>query len=79
MGADFSEMFKNASTEQINEEENNQGIATFTAGNVEKEVAKGKCIQRQLQIWDNLLELRIAMQKSLTKINQFPVQMNLSF
>merc|ERR1712241_1283083 len=75
MGADFSEMFKNASTEQTNEEENNQGIATFTAGNVEKEVSKGKSIQRQLQIWDNLLELRIAMQKSLTKINQFPVHM----
>merc|ERR1712241_635264 len=57
------------------EDENNEGIATFTAGNVEKEVSKGKSIQRQLQIWDNLLELRIAMQKSLTKINQFPVQM----
>merc|ERR1719273_553336 len=75
MGPDLSEMFKNDSTEQINEEDDSQGIATFSAGNVEKEVAKGKCIQRQLQIWDSLLELRIAMQKSLIKVNQFPVHM----
>merc|ERR1712223_1251688 len=61
MGPDLSKMFKNDSIEQMNVEDEH-GIATFTAGNVEKEVSKGKCIQRQLQIWDNLLELRIAMQ-----------------
>lgn len=73
MGPDLSEIFKNDdASEETNEVEDGQGIATFTAGNVEKEVAKGKCIQRQLQIWDGLLELRIAMQKSLAKINQFP-------
>ena len=74
MGPDLSKMFKNDSIEQMNVEDEH-GIATFTAGNVEKEVSKGKCIQRQLQIWDNLLELRIAMQKSLIKVNQFPIQM----
>ena len=73
MGPDLSEIFKNDdASEETNEVEDGQGIATFTAGNVEKEVAKGKCIQRQLQIWDGLLELRIAMQKSLAKINQIP-------
>ena len=72
MGPDLSEIFKNDdASEETNAVEDGQGIATFTAGNVEKEVAKGKCIQRQLQIWDGLLELRIAMQKSLAKINQF--------
>ena len=74
MGPDLSKMFKNDSIEQMNVEDEH-GIATFTSGNVEKEVSKGKCIQRQLQIWDNLLELRIAMQKSLIKVNQFPIQM----
>merc|ERR1712223_908303 len=74
MGPDLSKMFKNDSIEQMNVEDE-QSIATFTAGNVEKEISKGKCIQRQLQIWDNLLELRIAMQKSLIKVNQFPIQM----
>ena len=73
MGPDLSEIFKNNDKEEVKEaEEEDQGIATFSASNIEKEVAKGKCVQRQLQIWDGLLELRIAMQKSLAKINQFP-------
>jgi protein AATF/BFR2 len=48
-------------------------IATFSSSNdVEKEVLKGKAIENQQQIWDGLLELRIGLQKCLTKINQFP-------
>ena len=37
------------------------------------EVEKGKAVQRQLSIWDKLLETRIQQQKLLSRVNRLPV------
>lgn len=37
------------------------------------EVSKGKAVQRQLTVWDKLLEVRIHQQKFLSKVNSLPV------
>merc|ERR1719376_1528646 len=39
---------------------------------LEKDRKKGREIKRQQEIWDSLLEVRIQLQKILTKVNQFP-------
>ena len=74
MGPDLSAAFEKAA--QIDndfvEDDNDDEPKFMSNDNVDKEVAKGRAIKRQLQIWDGLLELRITLQKSLTKINQLP-------
>merc|ERR1719215_1766869 len=76
MGPDLSEMLKNdESSDDENAENEESDAKLFSDKNVQKEVEKGKCIKSQLQIWDSLLELRISLQKSLSKINQFPLDL----
>lgn len=78
MGPDLSQVFSNAAQDDVNESEDEveddeaSAPATIVSQDIDQEVAKGQAIKRQLQIWDGLLELRITMQKSLTKINQLP-------
>ena len=79
MGPDLSEVFEKAAQENENDssgeeddDEENTSEPALISNNVDKEVSKGQAIQKQLQIWDGLLELRITLQKSLTKINQLP-------
>jgi len=43
---------------------------------VADEVEKGRAVQRQLKVWDRLLETRIQQQKLLTRINKLPVNEN---
>ena len=57
-------------TDNGNEEE--ADFDTFKPMNVENETSKGNAIKAQLKLWDSLLELRIALQKSLVKVNQLP-------
>jgi len=45
---------------------------TFKQVDVDREISKGQAIKAQLQLWDNMVELRIALQKSLVKTNQLP-------
>ena len=45
---------------------------TFKPVNVDNEISKGNAIKSQLKLWDGMLELRIALQKSLVKTNQLP-------
>ncbi|XP_043277774.1 protein AATF [Venturia canescens] len=40
--------------------------------NVRAEVAKGNCVREQLKIWENLLEMRIKLQKCLITSNKMP-------
>ena len=76
MGPDLSEMLKNdESSDDENAENEESDAKLFSDKNVQKEVEKGKSIKNQLQIWDSLLELRISLQKSLSKINQFPLDL----
>uniref|UniRef100_A0A2R5LEH8 Putative apoptosis antagonizing transcription factor n=1 Tax=Ornithodoros turicata TaxID=34597 RepID=A0A2R5LEH8_9ACAR len=47
-------------------------VQKFSAVDVTGEIEKGKAVQSQLQLWDNLLELRIQLQKLLVMANRFP-------
>ncbi|KAL1512582.1 hypothetical protein ABEB36_002152 [Hypothenemus hampei] len=40
--------------------------------NVSEQINKGSCIRNQLNIWENLLEMRIQMQKILLTANKLP-------
>lgn len=74
LGPDLSELIKSAEANDDNEEVE-ATITTFSSSNIDQEVKKGQCIQHQLKIWDRLLELRISLQKTLVKLNQFPVDL----
>lgn len=45
---------------------------TMSRTNIQEEQEKGKCVQSQLKIWENLLEMRIRLQKCLIVGNRLP-------
>lgn len=47
-------------------------IKTIYETNVRAELEKGKCIRNQLELWKNLLEMRIKLQKCVVLGNQMP-------
>lgn len=47
-------------------------IKTMSETNVGAEVEKGNCIRNQLKFWENLLEMRIKLQKCVITSNQMP-------
>lgn len=47
-------------------------IKTMSETNVRAEVEKGNCIRNQLKCWENLLEMRIKLQKCVIISNQMP-------
>ncbi|XP_070162323.1 protein AATF [Polyergus mexicanus] len=47
-------------------------VETISETNVRAEVEKGNCIRNQLKFWENLLEMRIKLQKCLINSNQMP-------
>lgn len=47
-------------------------IKTMSETNVKVEVEKGNCIRNQLKFWENLLEMRIKLQKCVIISNQMP-------
>ncbi|XP_017289783.1 protein AATF [Kryptolebias marmoratus] len=47
-------------------------IRTFSQVKVDEEVEKGRAVQNQLALWDQLLEGRIKLQKVLMTANQLP-------
>lgn len=75
LGPDLSELMKAAEANDDNEDLDEPTMTTFSSNNIDQEVRKGQCIQHQLKLWDRLLELRISLQKSLVKVNQFPVDL----
>nr|XP_014436838.1 protein AATF [Pelodiscus sinensis] len=54
------------------ESEDDGGVVTFSKEKVSEEVEKGKAVQNQLALWDQLLEGRIKLQKALLTANQLP-------
>lgn len=44
----------------------------MTEENVRSDVEKGNCVREQLKIWENLLEVRIKLQKCLIASNKMP-------
>ncbi|OXU26311.1 hypothetical protein TSAR_011625 [Trichomalopsis sarcophagae] len=49
-----------------------KGIKTMTTTNVRAEIEKGNCVREQLKLWENLLEMRIKLQKCLVSSNKMP-------
>lgn len=47
-------------------------IKTMSETNVKAEIEKGSCIRNQLKFWENLLEMRIKLQKCVIMSNQMP-------
>ncbi|XP_014205197.1 protein AATF [Copidosoma floridanum] len=47
-------------------------IITVTGTNFRAEIEKGNAVKKQLQLWENLLEVRIKFQKCLVDSNKFP-------
>ncbi|XP_030648594.1 protein AATF [Chanos chanos] len=59
--------------EDMEEEVGDTGaVKTFSKEKVDEEVEKGKAVQNQLTLWDQLLEGRIKLQKALVTANQLP-------
>lgn len=64
--------------EQDSENENilftKQGtdIKTISQINIRADIEKGNCVRNQLKLWENLLEIRIKLQKCLITSNQMP-------
>ncbi|KAK7479765.1 hypothetical protein BaRGS_00028945 [Batillaria attramentaria] len=48
------------------------GVRQFSAVNREDEVAKGKAVVAQLDLWDRLMEGRIKLQRVLATVNSLP-------
>lgn len=53
-------------------EENDSNFQHMRETNVSEQVKKGLCIRNQINIWENLLEMRIQMQKCLVAANKMP-------
>ncbi|NXK12928.1 AATF protein, partial [Herpetotheres cachinnans] len=60
------------SIKEAKESEDDGGVMTFSKGQEDEEVEKGKAVRNQLALWDQLLEVRIKMQKALMTVNRLP-------
>lgn len=58
--------------EMEDEEEEESKIELLSRTDVAKEISRGRAIKRQLAVSERLLECRIQLQKSLTKVNRLP-------
>ncbi|XP_075296069.1 protein AATF isoform X2 [Opisthocomus hoazin] len=58
--------------EETKDDECDGGVMTFSKGQDAEEVEKGKAVKNQLALWDQLLEVRIKMQKALITVNRLP-------
>lgn len=47
-------------------------IKTMSETNIREEIEKGSCVRNQLKFWENLLEMRIKLQKCVVTSNQMP-------
>ncbi|XP_032681183.1 protein AATF [Odontomachus brunneus] len=47
-------------------------VKTMSETNVRADIEKGNCVRNQLKLWENLLEIRIKLQKCLVTSNQMP-------
>ncbi|XP_062448385.1 protein AATF isoform X2 [Rhea pennata] len=73
--ANDSEEYQNENHDDIEdakESKEDGGMMTFSKGQMDEEVEKGKAVKNQLALWDQLLEGRIKMQKVLLTANRLP-------
>ncbi|XP_044735364.1 protein AATF [Chrysoperla carnea] len=64
-GEDFGE-------ENDESREENSNFKHMREENINSQVQKGQCVKNQLRLWENLLEVRIKLQKCLITANRLP-------
>ncbi|CAH0550358.1 unnamed protein product [Brassicogethes aeneus] len=67
-GSDFDE--EGIDLENIDEEDAN--FSHFKESDASAQVKKGLCVRNQMNLWENLLEMRIQLQKCLVTSNKLP-------
>lgn len=58
--------------DSLHKREKFSDIKTMSETNVKAEIEKGNCIRNQLKLWENLLEMRIKLQKCIVTSNEMP-------
>uniref|UniRef100_A0A3Q0S8V9 Apoptosis antagonizing transcription factor n=1 Tax=Amphilophus citrinellus TaxID=61819 RepID=A0A3Q0S8V9_AMPCI len=58
--------------DELEGDDDDGAVRTFSRDKVDEEVEKGKAVKNQLDLWDQLLEGRIKIQKALVTANQLP-------
>ncbi|KAK9297242.1 hypothetical protein QLX08_008975 [Tetragonisca angustula] len=63
---------KNEDNDDTSFAKQRKDIETISQTNVRSDIEKGNCVRNQLKLWENLLEVRIKLQKCLVTSNQMP-------
>ncbi|KOX71644.1 Protein AATF [Melipona quadrifasciata] len=63
---------KNEDNDDTSFAKQGKDIETISQTNVRSDIEKGNCVRNQLKLWENLLEVRIKLQKCLVTSNQMP-------
>lgn len=63
---------KNEDNDDTSFAKQGRDIETISQTNVRSDIEKGNCVRNQLKLWENLLEVRIKLQKCLVTSNQMP-------
>ncbi|KFU86233.1 Protein AATF, partial [Chaetura pelagica] len=74
-GSDEEEEYESENQNNIEENKDSEddgGVMTFSKRQEDEEVEKGKAVKNQLALCDQLLEVRIKMQKALMTANRLP-------
>ncbi|XP_020277721.1 protein AATF-like [Pseudomyrmex gracilis] len=69
---DAEEDMSEEEDDYIDSKQSQSTIKTMSETNVRAEIEKGNCVRNQLKLWENLLEMRIKMQKCVITSNQMP-------
>ncbi|RZF39248.1 hypothetical protein LSTR_LSTR010342 [Laodelphax striatellus] len=78
MSNDDEKPKKNKQKGQTDENENSCSIYSKKSLEVHEDIEKGNAIRQQYEIWENLLECRIKLQKCLSASNKLPQNDNFS-
>ncbi|XP_076686972.1 apoptosis antagonizing transcription factor [Andrena cerasifolii] len=71
-GEDEVDIENKSYSNESSDAEQKSDFQTMSHTNVKADIDKGNCVRSQLNLWENLLEIRIKLQKCLFTSNQMP-------
>lgn len=71
-GEDEAEIENESYSNESSDTEQKSDFQTMSHTNVKADIDKGNCVRNQLNLWENLLEIRIKLQKCLFTSNRMP-------
>ena len=71
-GEDVADIENESCSNDSSDTERKSDFQTMSHTNVKADIDKGNCVRNQLNLWENLLEIRIKLQKCLFTSNQMP-------